>query len=336
LRYAERAITTRDGATSVAVRADGRIVVLGSAADPTMIALAAFLPDGTPDGSFGIGGVVVTNVGTSLGATVRTTSDGLIVAAGGCLLRYLNDGRLDQTFGGAGSSCGSSYLVDVVQTPDGDFVGGGGSSGIYLVARDASGQPDDGFGSHGQTVSPPENGLRVLGVQSDGGILAATSIGASGGIALALARFRHDGSLDPTFGTGGIVTTLIGSEFIGLRAAYPYAMVVDAQDRVTLVAAARALSGYDWALARYLVGPTGSVDSTTTTTTVTTTTLAGCDADVNDRPRVAARKLRTALRRLKSARHDAMLATRGLSATCRDSVDGTFAGAIRQLEQLVP
>ena len=52
----------------------------------------------------------------------------------------------------------------------------------------------------------------ALGIQSDGKIVAAGSSYNGSNYDFALVRYNTNGTLDTAFGTGGIVTTSIGSE----------------------------------------------------------------------------------------------------------------------------
>jgi uncharacterized delta-60 repeat protein len=82
------------------------------------------------------------------------------------------------------------------------------SYGLALVARwDGLGVLDASFGTAGLTVLPfrpsYDNSADALALQPDGKIVAA----GTDETGFALARLNPDGSLDPGFGTGGVVTT---------------------------------------------------------------------------------------------------------------------------------
>ena len=81
----------------------------------------------------------------------------------------------------------------------------GGNSGEGTTT---SGMLDTSFGKGGIVTTAIGSGAfaYALAIQSDGKLVAA---GRSG--EFTLARYNTDGSLDTTFGTGGIVTTAIGS-----------------------------------------------------------------------------------------------------------------------------
>ncbi len=91
----------------------------------------------------------------------------------------------------------------------------------------------------------------ALVIQPDGKLVAAGS-----GVDFLLARYKPNGGLDPSFGSGGIVTTPIGDD------AEAYALVIQPDGR--LVAAGTSLddatSALVFALARYK--PNGRLDRT--------------------------------------------------------------------------
>jgi uncharacterized delta-60 repeat protein len=168
-------------------------------------ALARYLPEGSLDPTFGVGGKVTTDFGgfESAGALVRQP-DGKLVAAGRAgedfaLARYLPDGSLDPTFGVGGK----------VTT---DFTG--------VEGTDTAG---------------------ALVLQPNGKLVAAGAACLNFTCDFALARYLPKGRLDPSFGDGGKVTTDFGdSDVSGALVRQP-----DGK----LVAAGRA--GDDFALARY-------------------------------------------------------------------------------------
>ncbi len=82
-----------------------------------------------------------------------------------------------------------------------------------LTRYNKDGSLDSTFGSSGKTVAsigPLEAGYTVK-LQSDGKILVAGTTRTTDSNDFALIRFNTDGSLDGTFGQGGIVTTDVGS-----------------------------------------------------------------------------------------------------------------------------
>ncbi|MBC7938981.1 MAG: hypothetical protein H7Z19_04330 [Chitinophagaceae bacterium] len=175
-----------DYAFAMAVQADGKVVTVGRTATNaggTDIAITRHLRDGTLDPSFGSGGKVIT-----------------AVAPG----RAADEGRA------------------VLIQPDGKIVVGGytdatGTDKDFLIVRyNADGSLDSGFGTGGRTITPIGNStdqVHALVRQADGKIVAGGSatFTQTTGQDFALVRYNANGSLDGSFGSGGKVTTPIGS-----------------------------------------------------------------------------------------------------------------------------
>ena len=217
---------------------DGKIVGIGDTAVRYYpldldFALARYEADGSLDAGFGTGrGFVMTRRGGfQRAADILAQPDGKIVAAGSSgdffVARYLHDGQLDPTFGdrGVAEPAFSSVYGDaqaLALTPDGRIVAAGRavdttSSGTALVRYDATGARDRSFGEDGivfrRTPGTTDDGARALVLEPDGGMVVA-------GLAydplrtrysFGLSRYLADGSLDPSFGQGGIVTTDLGT-----------------------------------------------------------------------------------------------------------------------------
>src|SRR5208337_3687415 len=83
-----------------------------------------------------------------------------------------------------------------------------------LTVNPPHGSLDTNFGAGGIVTtsfgSYPALAL-ALGIQSDGKIVAAGNSSNGSNHVITLVRYKTDGSLDTTFGTGGIVTTSVGS-----------------------------------------------------------------------------------------------------------------------------
>jgi uncharacterized delta-60 repeat protein len=249
--------------SAVVIQPDGRIVVAGGPS--TGITLNRYLADGTPDATFGTGGLVT----TPFAQTTRATSavlqaDGKIVVAGSsvtpdnffALVRYLPNGSLDLGFDSDGRVTTDfpgldDYAFALALEPDGKLVAAGTSTTEFALARYLTdGSLDAGFGTGGlvTTAFPAASAeAHAVVVQPDGTIVAAGF--ASG--QLALARYLANGTLDTTFGTGGRVTTTVGTS------AEARALVRQADGK--LVVAGRAFDGIEsFVLARYDVN--GSPD----------------------------------------------------------------------------
>jgi uncharacterized delta-60 repeat protein len=135
---------------------------------------------------------------------------------------------LDVTFGDNGYAqfiCLGYYdqINKVVINSDGSVVAGGtrlssgseANSDFLLVKCTEGGMPDASFGTNGIVVYDIGNGaadeMNAMLLQPDGKLLCAGKTVRNGTVCFGLARFTAAGSLDPTFGTGGEVTTIIGT-----------------------------------------------------------------------------------------------------------------------------
>jgi uncharacterized delta-60 repeat protein len=194
---------------------------------------------GSLDPTFGTGGMVLTDLGdNSSGSQIEAVvsdaalqSNGDIVVSGNFgLVRYLSDGKLDTSFGTGGVATVTSGVAGLAIEPNGDYlaVGAGStSSGVstFEVTRfTPAGQLDPTFGTDGVVTtafpgaSDGASADAVL-VEPNGDILV-------GGQALvpgttrnepvitdgALALYSSAGTLEQSFGSGGIVqsTSSIG------------------------------------------------------------------------------------------------------------------------------
>jgi uncharacterized delta-60 repeat protein len=290
--------TGEDVAEAVAIQPDGKIVVAGYANGQLDWALARFNADGSLDGTFGTGGRVVTNVGGSYEAAtgmVMAPDGGLIVSgytlSGGggvnlALAKYQSNGLLDPTFGTGGlviKDVGGleDALLDVALQADGKIVATGftysGGGENFVVARfDATGVLDGSFGSSGIVITDfrgfNDSGAQLV-IQPDqrivvGGIaLKAATDGGNFG----LARYKTDGTLDPTFGVGGKVMTDFGASSNSGQA-----LVLQPDGKLVVGGWVTPL---DWALTRYLSD--GSEDPSFGTNGRVVMDLAGSSDEVN-------------------------------------------------------
>ncbi len=114
----------------------------------------------------------------------------------------------------------------------------------------ASGDLDPSFGSGGKVITPfgsSTDNANAVAIQSDGKIVAAGSSSNGSNLDFAVARYSTDGSLDTSFGSGGKVTTAIGSSTDNGTA------VAIQPDGKIIVAGSTFItgSGNDFALVRY-------------------------------------------------------------------------------------
>ena len=218
--------------------------------------LARYDPDGSLDPSFGTGGMVASEVGGTIsrGRALALQPDGKIVVVGYTwiglglnywdfgLARYNPDGSLDVTFGTDGVVTtdfvgGFDAAEEVVLQPDGRIVVVGSAELIpgnfvsrdFAVARyNTNGSLDTTFGNGGKVTSPlgEIDSASSVVVQPDGKIVA----GGGGALTIdfALVRYNTDGTLDPTFGSGGMVTTDLGGSDYAALALQPDGRIVAA------------------------------------------------------------------------------------------------------------
>jgi uncharacterized delta-60 repeat protein len=148
-------------------------------------------------------------------------------------MRFQPDGHLDPTFGTGGlvtTDVGEGYTINaLVLQPDGRLVAGGGSRAggdtldqpVYvqfaLTRYEADGRLDPTFGTGGLVTTDLGGsaagfgpGLEALVLQPDGRLVAGGFAPGYPANNFTLVRYEADGRLDPTFGTGGLVTTDVG------------------------------------------------------------------------------------------------------------------------------
>jgi uncharacterized delta-60 repeat protein len=273
-RVTTRWLSRDSSASSVALQANGKLVVAGSAG--RRVALARLKTDGTLDRRFaGDGKKTSTFASGAMGVAIQ--ADGRIVVASGsvpvlALARFNADGTFDRTFGGDGivkttvplcPSCFSpdGFLTGLAIQPDGRIVVAGlvgdpenEVSYILLARYLTDGTLDAGFGEGGYVMADVA-GQHVIvysiALQADGKIVVAGETGeeAYDRPDFLLARFDVDGTFDPTFGGNGWVTTDLGDDDIA------YDLVVQ-RDGAIVAVGQRSRS---MAMARYL--PDGTLDS---------------------------------------------------------------------------
>ena len=226
--FAATPMLGRDAANAITVQDDGKIVAAGEACasyNDCRFALARYLTDGSLDTTFGTSGVVVNQefgaVDAHANALVVDRGGNLVVAGGGfhvfMVARYTPDGVLDATFGIGGMVTtdfpGFGQARGLVRQPDGRLV----------VARYlADGTLDSSFGTGGTTsFGDSVGGGRALLLQPDGRVVVAgrgrvafiaggSSMGSLFEGPLTVFRLESNGTLDTTFGTGGMVLTDLG------------------------------------------------------------------------------------------------------------------------------
>lgn len=179
--------TSYDRAQAMALQPDGKIVVVGDTQTSVVDengndwAVARYLPSGELDASFGTGGVVVGDLGSTPGVPYHEGLEDVAVQA---------DGKL--VVGGTLSRFGQG-------------------ADLLVMRLSAAGQLDGTFGSGGVATSVDIAGDADIGervaIDGDGRILIAGRVAPSGGSDpdIGILRYLPNGDLDTSFGDQGVL-----------------------------------------------------------------------------------------------------------------------------------
>jgi uncharacterized delta-60 repeat protein len=272
---------TKDRGVEVEVQADGKIVALGYSNNSWNedLMIARYTADGIPDPGFHNDGFVYYDGGgNDRGLGLALQDDGKILATGFTtngthrdvlLLRYLENGTLDATFGKNGvvtfSSPGSFTDIGFGIACEED-------SGILVVGeisntshQDAmvlhytkDGSPDLRFGNNGFFTFGGTNMDRGFAgaIQQDGKILVTGSCVVNDRDDVLLFRLNPNGTLDRTFGHDGVV--LYSSP--GDNFDYGNCITLQEDEKIVISGAASIGTTFDLLLLRY--NPDGTLDPT--------------------------------------------------------------------------
>jgi uncharacterized delta-60 repeat protein len=251
-------------------------------------ALARYTADGELDNSFGSAGLVTTDFfGQPDDAqSLVIQSDGKIILGGSAssafsggvedfaLARYTSDGTLDTSFGSDGTgkvntdfSASTDSIFSIALQPDGSIIAAGrtsfdnGFTNDFALARySPNGILDTTFGSDGKVttaVSTADDFAASVVVQPNSLIIAGgNTVGTAGDRECALVRYNPDGSLNQTFGVGGIVITAVSAGDDSFDA-----LVLQSDGK--LVAAGGSGLDEGFLVARYLTGGAKSLNIST-------------------------------------------------------------------------
>ena len=223
---------------SLAVQPDGRIIAGGytiAGSTDVEVALARYMPDGRPDSSFGINGLMVNNrASDDYVKAIALQADGKILAAGtssyteSFVFRYLPDGRPDESFGDKGQVFTifpvAMRINDIAVTPEGKIILGGTynlfsqKQEFMLVQLLSDGSFDLEFGENGIATEGFDNNmddvmLYKLTLQNDGKIVTAGTSGLKNSVKsnMTIMRFHINGQRDNLFGQNGKVFSGFGN-----------------------------------------------------------------------------------------------------------------------------
>jgi uncharacterized delta-60 repeat protein len=259
------------------IQSDGKIVAAGSTRG-TAFLLARFNADGSLDQTFGNNGSVETNFGdpTAAAKAVVLQADGKIIVVGVSgagsyselndfvLARYNPDGSLDPNFGTGGKvkthfpgvfNTGSSATSAALQ-PDGKLVVGGHYKNertphqFALARYNSNGTLDSTFGRAGKVMTRMGLGDAFsfgIALQSNGRIVLAGYSDTTQDHDFSLASYSSNGTLDPSFGNGGLVTT----DFGGATDDIAYAMTMQSDGKLIVAGRTGEYPQFDFGLIRY-------------------------------------------------------------------------------------
>jgi uncharacterized delta-60 repeat protein len=212
------------------VETDGKITLITSSnGDFTVIRYNA---DGQLDSTFGTNGIVSTDFGgTEHAAAIAIAPNGDIVVAGTTdatsgtvaqidVARYHSNGSLDTTFGTGGkvviaAQVGSGNRInDLALQSDGKVVLVGeknvtsGASAPLILRLNVNGSPDGTLFANPPGLSfynPLNVSYQAITIDKGGKLLVTAMDASTYDPGPAIIRFNTDGTLDLTFGTGGVV-----------------------------------------------------------------------------------------------------------------------------------
>jgi uncharacterized delta-60 repeat protein len=230
-------------------------------------------------------GKVITSVGSSsdIARAVAVQSDGKVVLAGTCrnsagntdfcATRYNADGSLDSTFDVGGKAtrslvAGNDEAYALAIQPNGQIVLAGwcenGTNRDFCALRlspigtvDAAAFP--GTGQAIVAIGGGNDEARAVGLQPDGKIVLAGFCSNGSNNDFCALRLNADGSTDTTFGTGGAVTTPVGS-----GADEAYALAIQPDGHIVLAGACANGSNADFCAVRYSATGTAGAAGTGT------------------------------------------------------------------------
>ncbi|MCA1624575.1 MAG: FG-GAP-like repeat-containing protein [Acidobacteria bacterium] len=237
---------------------------------------------GDLDTTFGSGGKVITPIteGLDYPTRVRIQPDGKIVTVGfndgygfyspvSFLVRHNADGTVDNSFGTNGLVIVTSIsgydipFTDFVILPDGKFLVTGNryilsseTASLVIYRYTANGTLDASFGTNGVITTSVGGYLseqRIV-LQPDGKfVVACENYIYQSFYEVAVVRYNPNGTLDITFGTGGVTRTSIGNRELRVRE------ILVQTDGKLLVAGFRFASPIDSVVLRY--NPNGTLDN---------------------------------------------------------------------------
>src|SRR5579885_1728416 len=226
----------------IAIDSTQNIVAVGFTLNPNSQGIISrYTPTGELDPTFGTGGIVTEQVGSSLSTTVfnhvAIQSDGKIVVVGYTfdmgtstavvVARYTTAGLLDTTFNGTGIvtatfGTGSQLNAIIIQSTGeivvaGNAIVNGVPNGL-IIRYTSAGALDTSFAGTGSILAVlggVSTAFNDVEIDASGNIIVGgySNTGA-GNDQLLLARYTSTGVLDSTFGASGLATLQVGTRTI--------------------------------------------------------------------------------------------------------------------------
>jgi uncharacterized delta-60 repeat protein len=236
----------------IVVQPDGKIVVVGSGLNESILLgacmMARYNPDGSLDTTFDGDGKAFPAFGVirEICSSVALQPDGKIVASwitfrnlGDAFdtdvvtARFNTDGSLDATFGTGGRTitdvAGFNRINDVAVLPNGKIaaVGNSTTTSPYVLVYTSNGFLDTGFDGDGiRSITATD--LMAVDGQADGKVVVTGN-----NTTFTTWRFNADGTPDTTFNGGGVISVPVGT-----GNATPAEMLVKPDGKILMVGTA--------------------------------------------------------------------------------------------------
>lgn len=270
------------------IQTDGKIISVGGASNGSNLdwAMARYYSDGSLDTSFGNGGKVYMDFGGDDAlASIKVQSDGKIIVGGfshttanfqWTLARFDSNGLIDKSFGINDNGIVTTFLGihsvmnSIALLPDGKIIAIGyrqeqGQDDVAIARYNANGTLDNTFGGGDGIVTTPIGGSNDRGIaaalQNDGKIIVFGDYNAGSQDKIFLVRYDSNGTPDNSFGSGGKVTTRIGT-YDGSRA-----IAIQTDGKIVVAGTTNMNTSSDTYIARY--NSSGSLDTTFGTNGIT-------------------------------------------------------------------
>jgi len=225
---------SQDRNLNMAIQSDGKILVSGftNISGQHDIRICRYFPDGTPDISFGRSGQVLFSGGTdkddyALGITLDASENILVAGreyngkdSNLILIRCKPDGTPDTTFGENGTvvhstgGLGTDLRPDITIQQDGKIVLCGEVNSSHkemaVFRYNTNGTPDQSFATNGMVslgnLNGSESNAYAITLDPEKRIIVTGTIEVNGTRQVGLVQLLDNGTLDQSFGTGGVVT----------------------------------------------------------------------------------------------------------------------------------